>query len=458
MEIHVNCQILIGLIMCASMRNMRFIVWFLLASTFVGATDNASISARRKRAASAFHDGILIVHAVSRLDIAADGYRQDPYFYYFTGLENTIGALLAIDGKSGESWLFLPDHPPYQRRGLQPEALPGADAANRLGVDHVVDWSELNGFLSRQAGPGARIYYAADVAEYPELPANLLSAKAPEAPLWIQGILHKYPALEVKEVSGDVNALMFVQDAGELDALRAAAKTTVTALLAGMHAIRPGVQQRIVESVVESACWNAGAHGTDFWPWSMSGENAVFPRPFLSLALYDHLSKEMRAGELVRLDVGCEWQHYQGDLGRTVPVSGHYRDDQRETWNIFVAAYHAGATALRAGVTVDQVYDVWCSELLRHRAAAKSALAQHAVDSWSKRENVPFWQIHATNLLAARPPATLPAGMTVNFEPIASVDGQGFFLEDMYLITEEGAELMTPGVPYSAEQIEAAMR
>jgi Xaa-Pro aminopeptidase len=84
--------------------------------------------------------------------------------------------------------------------------------------------------------------------------------------------------------------------------------------------------------------------------------------------------------------------------------------------------------------------------------------AQHAIDSWSKRENVPFWQIHATNLLAARPPATLPTGMTVNFEPIASVDGQGFFLEDMYLITQEGAELLTPGVPYSAEQIEEEMR
>jgi len=28
----------------------------------------------------------------------------------------------------------------------------------------------------------------------------------------------------------------------------------------------------------------------------------------------------------------------------------------------------------------------------------------------------------------------------------------------MYLITKDGAELLTPGVPYSAEDIEAAMR
>jgi hypothetical protein len=48
--------------------------------------------------------------------------------------------------------------------------------------------------------------------------------------------------------------------------------------------------------------------------------------------------------------------------------------------------------------------------------------------------------------------------MTINFEPIASVDGQGFFLEDMYVVQKDGAELLTPGVPYTAEEIEAGMR
>ncbi len=442
----------------AAMRSTWVLVYLLLVATFAGAIDNATLVSRRKRAALAFHDGILVVHASARLDISADGFRQDPYFYYLTGLENTVSAILVIDGRSQQSWLFLPDHSPFQKRGLQPEVLPGADAAKRLEIDHVVEWSELDSFLSRGASSTARLYYTDDAGGFTELPANLFQGKAPKAPLWIQSILHKYPAFEVKEVSDDLNTQMFVQDAGEIAALRSAAKATVTALMAGLHTIHPGVSQRIVESSVESACWTTGAHGTDFWPWSMAGENAIFPRPFFSLALYDHLNTEMRTGELVRLDVGCEWQHYEGDLGRTVPVSGHYGDDQRETWNIFVAAYQAGAAVLRAGITVDQVYEMWRAELLRHRAAAKSALAQHAIDSWSKRENVPFWQIHATNLLAALPPPTLPAGMTINFEPIAAVDGQGFFLEDMYLITKDGVELLTPGVPYTAEQIEAEMR
>lgn len=429
-----------------------------MAATGTVAAQDTITHERRQRAATAFHDGILLFHANSELDFAADGFRQDPLFYYFTGLGNTVGAILAIDGKLGESWLFLPSKPPFLRIGLQPEAQPGVGAAKRLAIEHVVDWSELEQFFASRAGQASPLYYADDVSKFEDLPPGLLSSKSPEAPTWLQIILQKWSTFEAKEAGRQIHALMAVQSAEEIGSLRAAAKATVTALMAGMHAIRPGVSQRSVEVVVENSCWSADAHGISFWPWAMAGDNAVFPRPFTSLARYDHLNQNMRPGDLVRLDVGCEWDHYQGDLGRTVPVSGHYDDGQRETWNIFVAAYRAGVRALRDGVTVDEVFDVWQKELVSHRASAKSLLAQHAIDSWSDRKNIPYWQVHTTNLLAAYPVGPLRAGTTINFEPIASVDGQGFFLEDMYLITPDGAELLTPGVPYSAGDIETAMK
>jgi len=428
-----------------------------ITSNCTAAIDNKVGRERRQRAATAFHDGVLLLHANSELDLTADGFRQDPFFYYFTGLGNTVGAVLAIDGKSGESWLFLPSEPPFLKSGLQPEVRPGPDAVKRLGIEHVVDWTELQEFLESRAGQAPPLCYADDFAEFTELPRDLLSPKSPGAPMWLQIILQRWPAFEAKEAGERVQALMAVQSANEIAALRLAAKATVIAVLAGMRAIQPGVSQRSVEATVEDSCWKAGAHGASFWPWAMSGDNAVFPRPFTSLAQYDHLDQIMRSGELVRLDVGCEWDHYIGDLGRTVPVSGHYNDDQRETWNIFVAAYRAGALAIRDGVTVDQIFDAWRTELLRHRASAKALMAQRAIDSWSDRKNVPYWQVHTTNLLAGFPDGPLKAGTTINFEPIASIDGQGFFLEDMYLITKGGVELLTPGVPYSADEIEAAM-
>jgi Xaa-Pro aminopeptidase len=436
------------------------LVWlFLLAflASFVSAETNLT-SERRHRAANALHDGILILHASSRFDSTADGFRQDPFFYYFTGLENTMAAVLAIDNKSGESGLFLPPDPPFAKRGLVPEVVPGVDAAKRLGVDHVLDWSTLESYLSQRATPGAIIYYTDDGSTLNELPPKLLTGKSTKAPLWIQAILEKWPAFEAKDATGQVQALMEVQDEREIAALRTSARATVAAFMAGLHAVQPDASQRTVEAAVESSCWNDGGRGTSFWPWAMSGENAVFPRPFFSVARYDHLNREMLPGELVRLDVGCEWEHYQGDLGRTIPVSRHFRDDQREAWNIFVAAYQAGVKVLRAGVTVDQVFEAWRTELLKHQSEAKSVLAKHAIPFWAERKNVPFWQVHTSNLAPALPSGPLKPGTTINFEPIASVDGQGFFLEDMYLITNDGFELLTPGVPYSADEIESAMR
>ena len=439
------------------MRSLWIVVGVTLLANYGHTSNTADLQDRRQRAASAFHDGILLIHARSGIALEADGFRQSPAFYYLTGLENTSSALLAIEGASGQSWLFLNPAPPFAR-GLPPEVEAGPTAAARLGIDHVMDWAELDGFLAVRAKPGAKLYYADDGWALPELPPSFGLEKDEDAPAWLVAIAKRWPVFEVKEAGRAVSDLIAVQSPAELLALRAAAKATVPALLAGMRAIKPGVQQRAVEATVVNACSQQGAHGVSFWPWAMSGSNGVFPRPFASVARYDHLNQTMEAGDLVRMDVGCEWDHYQGDLGRTVPVSGRYSDDQRETWNIFVAAYQAGVTALRDGVTPDQVYDAWRTELVAHRASVKSAIAKEAIDAWSKKENIPYWQVHTMNLDAGRVPGALRAGMTIDFEPIAAAGGQGYYLEDMFLITAHGAENLTLCVPYRAEEIEAAMR
>jgi len=264
----------------------------------------------------------LLLHAFSRIDVAADGYRQDPYFYYLTGLENTVGAILAIEGKFGQSWLFLPSEPPFANRGLKPQVSPGPETAKQLGIDHVVDWSELEGFVAARATSRLPIYYVNDVSGFEEMPANLVNSKNPKAPLWVQVILDKWPSFEARESSNALNAVMNVQSAEELTVLRLAARATVIAFMAGMRAIHPGVSQRSVESTVDSACWGAHAHGVSFWPWAMAGENAVFPKPFTSLALYDHLNANMQTGDLVRLDVGCEWEHYIGETRECPLLAG----------------------------------------------------------------------------------------------------------------------------------------
>lgn len=183
----------------------------LAGTTCVASPESAIVRDRRQRAAAAFQDGILLFHASSELNISADGFRQDPVFYYFAGLANTVGAVLAIDGKTGESWLFLPTKPPFLKSGLQPEVQPGADSEKRLGIEHVVDWSKLEEFLASHASQAVPLYYANDFSKFDELPANLLSQKSPEAPTWLQVLLQKWSAFEAKEVGARVQGLMEIQ-------------------------------------------------------------------------------------------------------------------------------------------------------------------------------------------------------------------------------------------------------
>src|SRR5262245_41364913 len=85
----------------------------------VAAQDSpATFRARRDRAMQAAPDALVLVR--SRPSIMAeneDGFRQYAAFYYLTGLENAVGALLVMDGRRHESWLFVPSSGQLPRFG-----------------------------------------------------------------------------------------------------------------------------------------------------------------------------------------------------------------------------------------------------------------------------------------------------------------------------------------------------
>lgn len=419
----------------------------------------AEFGIRRAAAIAKVPDGLLLVPARSfRFHSEQDylaGFQQTPDFFYFTGLASAAGAVLVLDGVARESWLFVPTGLPGLAGHLQRlRVATGTAAAAALGVKAVSPRSELAGFLKRRLAerPGS-ILYSAQPGGSQGLTLDA-ALDEPEA-AWNHALAALWPAAQRRSAANLLFELRAIKSPAEVAVLRRVGQASVAALRAGLRALQAGRLQREAEAAVITGCLTAGAEGPSFWPWVMAGANGAFPAPLESLADYRHLNRVMKAGEVARLDVGCDVDHYKGDVGRTAPVGGVFDAGQRETWELLVAAYRAGLAVLRDGTKPAAVFAASQAEIKRRQASLQTPLGRRASVLLLQREGLAFWQIHGVGLESAeRPPETLRSGMVVAFEPIFTVDGQGFYLEDMILITATGYELLTPGLPYAATEIE----
>jgi len=420
--------------------------------------DPGEFSARRAALMARLDDGIFLVHSRWALKPWPEpGQRQDPTFYYFTGLERQIGGTLVLDARNGETILFVSG----SAGGMDSYGIrvtPGAESARTLALTDVRTWDQLVPYIDARVAEDATLalYVEGQTTGFPPPPG--LAPFAGMGAAFEHAIATKWPDTDVSSVYNEIMELRAIKSADEVAAIRRAARAASAAFLAGLRGVRPGRMQRNVETEVVAACLANDAQSLSWWPWVQTGPNAVFPATFETFADYRHLDRQMDAGEFARIDVGCEVDHYQSDVGRTAPVSGRWTDPQRETWDLFVDSYRASMSVIRDGVSVDSVLAAFQREVGVRVGSLRTPMAQRAAEIMLDRRQIPSWQIHGVGLEAAEGfGGVLREGVVVAYEPMFTVDDFGFYLEDLLLITSDGYELLTPGLPYSAEEIERVM-
>ncbi len=420
----------------------------------------AEFAARRSAAIGMVPDGILLLNArPAPKSMEEWGFVQDPSFYYFTGLGELPGAILALDGAGRTAHLFVP--PPPLSFGLEVEELglvTGPATARRLGVDEVLAWEDFAGWVESRIGQGVRTLYV-DGSRRPEprgTPPGMLPIAGVRT-LWQTAIEARFPRAEVRSAREIIQELRWSKSAAEIAVLRGNALATAHALRSVAVALRPGMRQREAEGVVATACIEAGGQGPSFWPWTMAGPNARMTSLVQAFFRYQHMDRVIEDGDLVRVDIGCAGGHYGADVGRTLPASGRFTPGQRESWDLLISAYEAGLSVMRAGVPVDTV-----------RAASRRAVeaAQPMLETEQGREAARailsggpgVWHLHGVGIDSGeetRP--VLEDGSVIAYEPGFEVSGDAFYLEDMILITDLGHEVLSARLPYRASEIEALM-
>jgi len=408
---------------------------------------------RRAGAMERLPDGILLVHARSGpKDEEAASFRQDATFFYFTGLRQAPGAILALDGERGESILFVAPAPfsfGQAVEGLSPP--PGSDSANLLGLTRIAPWGEFVDWTAARVASGARLYV--DSPRRPEM-SGVPPGMPPVAGamgLWRHALARTFPEARIESALDVIRELRWVKSELEIGRLRENAALTVQALHAAAASIEPGVTQRQVEAAVVSACLDGGAQGPSFWPWAMSGPNSHIGELVRAFYSYEHLNREMREGEIVRVDIGCHGANYGADVGRTLPVSGHFTAAQAELWDLLVAGYLAGLDAMADGVTVTEVRAASRARVRELGASLSTEAGRAAV---AQLDDDAAWHLHGVGIDSGEEALPiLKMGAVIAYEPMLAIGSDVFYLEDMILVTATGHEVLSAGVPYRAAAV-----
>lgn len=419
----------------------------------------AEYARRRAALAGGLAAGGGIFVAPSRAGLS-DGttFRQLDDFLYFTGLE-LPDSVLAIEAPAGRTTLFVPRRDPRFESPTRPNDFPGRPLADdpalarTSGVDAVRPVEELGPWLRTQVQrPGGLALWMnpgrpSEASEPGGISPRPSGPVLPPDPLrdFAEYLRKTAPAARLSNAFAEVARLRMVKSPAEIAILRRAARLTAQAIRqAASHGlVHAGTSERDLEAEFESACKHGGAQRLAFSSIIKSGPNSLWPWRILG-AQYDRRNRRLMDGELLIFDVGCELDYYASDVGRTVPVSGRFTPEQRRLLATEVAVADAIIAAVRPGVTLSEL-----------GAVARAHIPE---------DDRPYMQVaghfgHHLGLSAGDPSLVdvpLAPGMVLTVEPWYYNHDRSIavFTEDVILVTQQGAEVLTAELPRSPAELE----
>ena len=321
----------------------------------------------------------------------------------------------AIWPETGDLRAFLPSSESAAALVARATAGRPPGFARPATFDRALALSELRALIVAQGFGAARIGVELSAVPAADLPA-LVEALAPA---------------QIVDASAMVEQLRAHKSAAEIALLREAGAITEAAFAALIPDIREGATRaalgrRFLDLVQEKAggrtgvtAWEYVGFGTS--PWSSAGTLA--------------------RGDVVKVDVGAVVGGYSADLARTF-TAGPASCRAREIHDALRAGFEMGRGMFRPGVRLAAIHAA-CSGAV-HAAGFPSYARGHfghglGASIWS--EEWPY--------TAADSDVVLEPGMVMAFEMPWYLDGiGGFIVEDMLLITEDGAETLAgAGLP-----------
>ncbi len=443
---------------CAPSASPHQEVPFVLPGSLVA---NAEYASRRARLMDELPDGAVIIPgATSR--IADYQFFQSNDFFYFTGIE-APDAWLVIDGVNRVSTLFLTlDEHDARGEGIPAEL--ALDPTAYTGIEQARPVEDMDAFLA-DLGRRVGVFY---LSQRPEelhrmntnevyrafqrtVSENPMDGRLTRELQLVERLEQRYPDVEVRDCFRTIQVLRKVKSPAEVALVREAARIGVEAHLQFMRSTEVGMPERALAALFEFVSRREGAQELAYETIIMAGEHHPWGH-------YHRHDRTLEDGDFIILDAGPDYAYYNVDISTTFPANGRFAPEQRELYELGLGIRQVCLDNYRAGTTFQAVGEK-VREWLVANGYDDTERRFRGLIRWGCYNHPIGMATHDVMASITGPDEPLEPGFVFACDiNMPQTETLGIRIEDTVVITEDGYENLSNGLPRTVEEIETVMR
>jgi Xaa-Pro aminopeptidase len=402
-------------------------------------------------------------------------YRHDSYFYYLSGFSEPEAVIVLVAGKDTRSILFC------REKNLEREIWDGyrygpEAAREAFGFDAAYPVSALDAEMPKLLADAPALFYALGCD-------SRLDAQVQQ---WLQGVrLQSRAGVAAPSALHDVHVLLdemrLFKDADEIAVMKRAAAISAGAHRRAMQSTRPGMREYQLEAELLHEFRRHGSQFPAYGSIVATGANAC-------VLHYRASDAEIKDGDLVLIDAGCELDGYASDITRAFPANGKFSGPQKALYEIVLASQAAAIAVTRPGQRFIDGHEAAVRILAQGMldtglldkdkvgglddVIEKGAYRQfymHRTGHWLGMDVHDVGEYREAEVTEGEKPwRKLQPGMMLTIEPGIYVRPEpgvpeqfwniGIRIEDDALVTANGCDIITADAPKTVAEIEAAMK
>ena len=273
-----------------------------------------------------------------------------------------------------------------------------------------------------------------------------------------------------EDLSEILDGMRVVKNDFEVNLMRKSADIAANAHIQAMKLTAPDKYEYEIEGEILNQFFRLGSRNPAYSSIVASGINGCTLH-------YIENDSQMKDGDLLLIDAGCEVGSYASDITRTFPVNGKFSSAQKEIYQLVLSAQKAAIEKVKVGLFFDDPHkealkiiidglidlgvligsrdEVYEKELYKkffmHRTSHWLGLDVHDVGKYlSKSKNSQAVKFTEGNVLTIEPGCYIRPSDHVSKE----FWGIGVRIEDDVLVTSAGHDVLSKNAPKEIKELE----